>query len=157
MAQRTGKRPSRSASSASGGGPRPVGQRELVVMVAPQARLRASARGMSAATGVEVKSIVSVLEKAHATMRPLFGESEERLRAMRASMSAAGVPEAPDLSSYYRIEAADDRLDALCKKLHALPTVEAAYVKPAAEPPMFALHMAPSLAEPPAGTPDFSA
>ena len=157
MAQRTGKRPSRAATSASGGGPRPVGQRELVVMVAPQARLRASARGRSAAPGVEVKSIVSVLEKAHAAMRPLFGESQERLRAKRASMSAAGVPEAPDLSSYYRIEAADDRLDALCKKLYALPTVEAAYVKPAAEPPMFALHMAPSLAEPPAGTPDFSA
>jgi hypothetical protein len=156
MAQRSGKRAPRSQRGGAGDGARPVGKRELVVMVNAQTGLRASARGIAAAAGVNVRSLSALLASAHATMRPLFGEAEERLQAKRASMAAAGVPEAPDLSIYYRVEVADDQLDALRAKLGALPAVAAAYVKPAAEPPMLTLNMAPSPAEPPAATPDFS-
>jgi len=156
MAQRPQRHSSRPRRDASGGGAQPATQRDLVVMIRPQAGLRANAGGVGAAAGVDVRSLASTLTAARATMRPLFGEGEDRLRARRAAMSAAGVPEAPDLSVYYRVDAADDKLDALCKKLGTLPTVFAAYVKPAALPPVLRLAMAPSPAEPPAGTPDFS-
>jgi hypothetical protein len=126
-------------------------------MMAPGTGLRASARGLTAAAGVGTRPLASALSAAGATMRPLFGEVEERMLARRAAMSAAGVPDAPDLSVYYRVDAADATLDALRDRLGALPTVEAAYVKPAALPPMVHLNLAPSPAEPPAVTPDFSA
>ena len=68
-----------------------------------------------------------------------------------------------DLSVYYRVEAPDDRLDALAERLRAQDVVETAYVKPAAEPAQAVTErtrvlndMVPLPAEPPAHTPDFT-
>ena len=53
---------------------------------------------------------------------------------VRVVTVAEGVTAAPDLSVFYRVPAADDRLEGLAERLRALPQVDAAYVKPGAEP-----------------------
>jgi hypothetical protein len=92
------------------------------------------------------------------TLQPLFGVREERLQAEAASLVAETGAEVPDLSVYYRVEAPDDRLEQLAERLRQLDAVEAAYVKPPAEPAQMRLNdMAPRMEEPPAHTPDFTA
>ncbi len=66
-------------------------------------------------------------------MMPLFGESEETLQ-QEMSMSAPSYDEeVGDLSTFYRVEAPDDKLDDLSEKLMSCDCVDSAYVKPAAE------------------------
>jgi hypothetical protein len=92
------------------------------------------------------------------TLEPLFSVSEERLQARTASLAAETGAEVPDLSVYYHVEAPDERLDDLAGRLHQIDGVEAAYVKPPAEPAEFRLNdMAPQTEEPPVATPDFTA
>src|SRR3546814_12297965 len=82
-----------------------------------------------------------MLKKPGARMTPMFADSEDRLHQERASMAAA-MPsadaqmfgEVPDLSLYYRVDAADDSLDELAAQLVKCTAVNAAYVKPPAYP-----------------------
>lgn len=130
--------------------------RQLVVMADPAARLRAG-RELASEAGADTGSLARLLQFEGAEMAPLFGPSEERLRRDAASFAAARGAEVPDLSVYYRVEAPDDRLDALAERLLAQPTLVAAYVKPPAEPAQRRLNdMAPAAAEAPATTADFT-
>jgi len=100
-------------------------------------------------------------------LRPLFGLSEDRLRVQRESVAAAaGVSneELPDLSVFYRVDAAEERLEELAAQLRSDPLIEAAYVKPAGEPPQLTIlppesinEMVPDVADAPPATPDFVA
>ncbi|MGE3154069.1 MAG: S8 family peptidase [Nitrospiraceae bacterium] len=84
--------------------------------------------------------------------------SEERLQAQAAALAAETGADVPDLSVYYHVEAPDDRLDALAERFQRLEGIEAAYVKPAAEPAEFRFNdMAPQTGEPPTHSPDFTA
>ena len=141
-----------------------AGQPELVVIARAEAELRVQARGLAAAPEVDTASLQSVLASHGAVMQPLFGLSEDRLRAQQAAIaeapSADGAPVAavPDLSVFYSVLAEPDRLQALAEELLADDLVEAAYVKPAGEPPVLydERALAPDLADaPPAVTPDF--
>jgi hypothetical protein len=90
------------------------------------------------------------------TLQPLFGISEERLQAKAASLAAETGAQIPDLSVYYRVEAPDERLDELAERPQVY-AVEAAYVKPPAEPAEMRLNeMMPRNEEPPTHTPDFT-
>jgi len=127
--------PSRSSPptppTATAGG---AGRRELVVMASPSAGLRARADGLASVSGADTSDLAAVLARHDASLDPLFGASEERVQA-----SVAGLPaddDLPDLSAFYRVSAPDDRLDALADELAADALVEAAYVKPPAEPPV---------------------
>src|SRR3546814_19777650 len=91
-----------------------------------------------------------MLKKAGARMTPLFGDSEDRLQQERASMAAA-MPsadaqmfgEVPDLSLYYRVDAADDSIAELAAPMVKCTAVTAASVTPPAYPsPQHAIHEA---------------
>ena len=151
-------------NSSRGGFPR---RRELIVMAKPEAQLRATPQGVRSLAGADVASLSGVLQREGVTLKPLFGgEDEVRSAASKLVPSADNVP---DLSVYYHVEAPDEKLDALAAELRTHSSVEAAYVKPAAEPAVVAepavaavmereglKDMRPSQQQPPAVTPDFT-
>lgn len=113
---------------------------ELIVMAKKDAELRAHQTTVSSLAGADVKDLGSILSKEGITMTPLFGDSEDQLQQEVSSMAAAAdieeetLGEIPDLSVFYRVEAPEDKLEALAAKLCACASVEAAYVKPPAVP-----------------------
>jgi hypothetical protein len=106
-------------------------ERELIVIAEPAAGLRATREGVASATGRNVSSIAETLSASGARMRPLFGPGAERTRSATADTALTGQP---DLSLYYRVDAADEDLDDLAAELRGHDAVRAAYVKPPAEP-----------------------
>ncbi len=154
--------PPRKKPSSTGGGERYPSQtlpteRELIVVARPEAGLRATMAGVASATGADVGSLATVLAAEGVRLRPLFGMTEERLQAQVASLAAETGEALPDLSTYYRVDAPDERLDALAASLRDLDVVEAAYVKPGAEPPFLPVAEAVPLTDEPPATPDFTA
>ncbi|MGH3788009.1 MAG: S8 family serine peptidase [Pseudonocardiaceae bacterium] len=132
------------------------GHPELIVIMSPGADVRATPSGVRAASDAVAGGLTAALDEAGARLRPLFGPTEDRVRA--ASEAVAGSPDAPDLATFYHVEAPDDRLESLAESLGQLDGVEAAYVKPPAEPAAMTLNdMAPDAGEPPAATPSFEA
>jgi Subtilase family/FG-GAP-like repeat len=146
------------------------GQPELVVIAKPEAGLRAMREGVASATGADTTSVADLLAQRGATMRPLFGLSEDRLRTQTAglmapadSMANGSAEQPPDLALYYRVEADPDRLEELAEELRASDLIEAAYIKPPGEPPATTLvteaapinDMAPDPGDAPPATPNF--
>jgi hypothetical protein len=132
--------------------------RELVVVVKRDLGLRATREGITSISGSNVSPMAKLLASEGLNLEPLFGVSEERLQAYAASLAADTGADVPDLSVYYQVKAPDERLDDLAKRLMQLDGIEAAYVKPPAEPAVFRLNdMAPQTDEPPVITPDFTA
>ncbi|MDT8385235.1 MAG: S8 family peptidase [Gammaproteobacteria bacterium] len=113
---------------------------ELIVMAKKGAELRSHQTTVSSLSGADVKDLSAILSKEGITMAPLFGDSEEQLQQEMSSMAAAAtldeamMAELPDLSLYYKVEAPEDKLEALAAKLCGCGAVEAAYVKPPATP-----------------------
>jgi hypothetical protein len=132
-------------------------ERELIVIAKPEIGLRATREGVASVEGADLTSLTDLLSAEGVTLQPLFGMSEERFLAHAASLSATTEAEVPDLSVYYRVEAPDERLEQLAERLGQLETVEAAYVKPAAELAQGLNEMVPSAEEAPPATPDFTA
>lgn len=130
--------------------------RELVVVMRPDLGLRAGAGGLESTTGANVTPLAQALAEEGASLRPLFGGSEEVLEAASAKMLGEGHADVPELAKYYEVVAPDDRLDALAERLRQLDEVEAAYVKPGAEPPVVMEAPTPSVVRPPAASPDFT-
>lgn len=155
-------KPSRTRSDGSTGGPTTAEgiplERELIVVAKRDLGLRATREGVASVTGADVGPLTDLLASEGLALEPLFGVSEERLQAQTASLAAETGADVPDLSVYYRVEAPDNRLDDLAKRLQQMDGIEAAYVKPPAEPAEFRLNeMAPAVEEPPVATPDFTA
>ncbi|GJD22210.1 hypothetical protein RIVM261_071660 [Rivularia sp. IAM M-261] len=111
-------------------------QRELIVVVKPEAGVRATREGVSSIAAANVNPIAELLSSENATMRPLFGLSEERMQARTASLATQSNADVPDLSVYYKIDAPDERLEEIAARLREQEIVEAAYVKPAPELPI---------------------
>jgi hypothetical protein len=133
------------------------GKRELVVLMKKEVGLKATAMGVESTTGGDVNSLSNLLASEKVTMQPLFGVSEAKLKEQATSFAATTGLNLPDLTVYYQVQAPDERLDEIAKKLAKLPEVEAAYVKPPAEPAVLMMNtMQPSLEEPPTTTPDFT-
>lgn len=141
------------AGSKSAAQPRP-GERELIVIASPSAGMRASANAVASVVGADVSGLAGLLAAEGVSLTPLFGASEERvLHSASLVPGAAGA----ELASYYRVHAEDGRLDALARKFAQQPQVEAAYVKPAAEPAVYLRAAAPLAGDAPPVTPDFTA
>lgn len=138
-------------------------KRELIVIVRPQAGLRVTREGVTSIEGVDITPMANLLASEGVTLEPLFGESEERIKHEAASLAPTTDVTVPDLSIYYRVRAPDERLDELAERLRELEIVEAAYVKPPAEPPVAIEKYAemlndllPLAEEAPIITPDFT-
>jgi hypothetical protein len=141
-------------------------ERELIVVAKPEAGLRAMSMGTEVASmsGTTVSSLNSLLKSSGATLTPIFG-SEDRVAMMTATRSteATMADEAPpeslaNLSSFYRVEANEEQLDKLADKLLSLDMVDAAFIKPAPEPPVLFQEAVepPSLQEAPPVSPSFT-
>jgi len=145
------------------GGPAnpPGGQtspRELIVIAQADAGIRATSDAVTSVSGQDVSALASIVASAGVTFRPLFGTTEELAQSQPAGAAQAAPSEVNELSLYYHVDAPDDQLDELARRLAAAPGVAAAYVKPPSEPPVAAVVdvAAPQAASPPAVTPDFS-
>jgi hypothetical protein len=143
----------------------PPGDRELIVIAEPTAGLRATGVSVSSTTGFDTSNLASLLTDAGAAMRPLFGDSEDRVRTSQQTLAAAAA-DLPDLSTFYKVDADDELLDGLAKQLRAKPGIAAAYVKPPAYPaaavglaeaaPPFQ-YAPPNIVDAPPATPDLTA
>ncbi len=129
--------------------------RELIVVANSEISLRASPRGVESLTGHPVAEITDALNAAAAVISPLFATREEKLAAASTAIARASGFDVPKLWNYYRVHAADDRLDALAAVLAASAGVAAAYVKPPVYPPALN-EMVARVPEAPPSTPDFS-
>jgi hypothetical protein len=132
-------------------------KRELIVVAKHDIGLRITREDITSASGANVSSLKDLLAVEGLTLEPLFGIGEEQLQAKTASLAAQTRSNVPDLSVYYRVEAPDERLDYLAKRLQQSELIEAVYVKPPTEPAEFRLKsMQPQVEEPPIITPDFT-
>lgn len=151
---------------------------ELIVIATRDVGLRAHPEGVASASGADVSGLSSFLAEEDLLLEPLFGASEETLQTQTASLApAAEADELPDLSVYYRVAAAPDRLEELAARLAEMDEIEGAYVQPISAPPAVATgteeqtivvsadeveverlnDMEPSGEEAPPVTPDFTA
>ncbi len=74
--------------------------RQLVVIVKPEAELRATREGLASASAANASPIADLLEGEGAVLRPLFGANEEKMRAATEAASAESDQDVPDLSTY---------------------------------------------------------
>ncbi len=135
-------------------------ERELIVVAKADAGLRATPETVASIAGANVTSLNSVLSDYSATLVPVFGNEDRVAQATSPSMLGAAVAaDVPNMTTYYRVVAEDDRLDALADKLLETDVVEAAYVKPPALPPVFFEEaiLPPNPQEAPPVTPNFNA
>ena len=134
-------------------------KRQLVVAVKPSARLRVGL-DPSLAPAMEsgdVQGLVNLLRSENIVMRPLLGRSEERTRAMMPPLRPTNSGVTIDLSTFYVIDAPDERLDGLVERFRQHEFVEYAYTEPQVDLPVMPVDAIPSLIEPPSITPNFSA
>jgi hypothetical protein len=138
-------------------------RRELIVVAKPEAGLRSTTSGVASVAGMNVSQLDGLLASEGVRLKPLFGDSEEQVKARAAAFPAAGGI-MPDLSVYYHVEAPDEKLDYLAEAFRKHGAVDAAYVKPPAEPAAAAPlqlqqlnFMLPREEDAPAVTPDFTA
>jgi subtilisin family serine protease len=129
---------------------------ELIVISRPAAGLRIHSGGdeIASISGADTAPLRRVL-KGGVRLVPLFGD-EERLIAQEAAVASVTGTAGPELARFYHVEAPASRLNALAEELRRQPTIEAAYIKPAAEPPSLTPPAAESADAPPV-TPDFIA
>jgi hypothetical protein len=107
-------------------------------------------------SGADVRDLGRVIGP-NVRLVPLFG-NEDRLIARAATAAADSGRGGPDLSVFYKVEAPASRLQALADQLLKQESVEAAYVKPPAEPPeKINEGTPPDPNDAPPVTPDFTA
>lgn len=129
-----------------------------MVVAKKEAGLRVEGKQVTSLADTDVSGLNSLLQSAGAMITPLFGMREDDLIKRMNSPDVLPGEQAPDLSVYYlvlplgeggssRVQSAlnrfDESLDSLAEKLRGLDMVEAAYVKPPAEPAYFAPRLLP--------------
>jgi hypothetical protein len=138
----------------------PRGEPELVVITRSDAHVRVERNHLASATGAPVSDIDDLLQTRGARIQPLFGDDVGEAEEMLPRS------ESPDdgFGSFFRVLAPEDELEELAAELREMETVDAAYVKPPAEPaqvtlddPRGLIELEPSLSEAPSSTPSFQA
>jgi hypothetical protein len=116
---------------------------ELVVVLKPGSPVHRTltegpATAAAAAASQSVLDIQSILAKSGAAMHPMFAAPEGN-PSIQSEMTATRGSGGDDLSRYFHIAAPESQLDGLANELRTHPSVDAAYVKPPAEPPVMAI------------------
>lgn len=129
---------------------------ELIVMLRADMSLTFKQDRLETLDGADISDIASILSDAGASLRPLFGTNVERLDFDRESLMAQGLS-VPKLSRYYVVDVVPERMEELAGRLRASPNVEAAYIKPPAEPALYRdARATPRIEDAPPTSPDFS-
>ncbi len=155
--RKTGAPPTRQSAPAAVPSATTLPPPELVVMMRPDADLRASAgRFESARKGVSVSGLHDTLVRNDARMTPVFAATEEDLLARMAKRRGRARAITAEQARFYRVTAPAERLPELREALARKRLVAAAYLKPPVELPAINAMVARAAAAPPA-TPDFTA
>jgi peptidoglycan hydrolase-like protein with peptidoglycan-binding domain len=160
-------------SKSSNGKPRGgknVSGRELVLKVRAEIEFRFSPAAGATARAADVSPIAGILNKFEANIQPLFGLTEDRMRArvFGGEFAPPQTKEQPDdqqMDTFYSVDALDKKLDDLAEAMLKLgDLVEAAYVKPESSEPVALSEddepineMVPIPGDAPTTTPDFTA
>ena len=88
----------------------PSSPREMIVKARPGIGFRATREAGPSAEAADAAPLSQLLEAEGATMAPLFGLSEARMRDRTASLAAAGA-EVLDMDVFYHVDAPEERLD----------------------------------------------
>ena len=131
---------------------------ELIVLVQSGAGLRSSGDAVTSASGKKVSGINSLLRNYEASFVPIFGP-ENRVSGMSAFTTAAFENAGINAAGFYKVDTGGNLNEAAAALLNE-GIVEAAFVKPAAEPPVIIEEDMPSpkLSEDaPPTTPNFTA
>src|SRR5688572_9451824 len=123
----------------------PTALRELIVVAKSDVALRARGPSTASLAGANVTALNSALAAGHATLTPLFGSEDRVARASSAPQFAVPADPVPaqatallsQMPSFYKVEAPATALDELAHTLLSTGMVEAAYIRPGAEPPVF--------------------
>ena len=75
--------------------------------------MRVSAGRFVALSGQPTDSLAKLLADNGASMHPLFGPTEERIAAFAMTPQAMITGEPSDLTAFYKVDAAPERLEAL--------------------------------------------
>src|SRR5262245_6308123 len=150
-----GRRPRRPSTDGDSSAPPLPSEPELIVITRPETAMRASAGRFEALSGQPTDTLASLIAKHQATMRPLFGPTEERVLASSAALVDQTAAEPLEMATFYKVDAPPERLQALQSDFLNHELVAAAYVKPPAQPALLN-DMAPASEEAPPATPDFS-
>ena len=127
---------------------------ELIVVAREEAALRVTRDGVGSSEA-DTAPIDDVLSGAEATIRPLFGTNEDRIKEELETLEPTALVEVPDLWVFYQVEAPEERLEDMAGSLLESDVIVAAYVKPPSEPPQVINDMIAAPAEPPIASPDF--
>lgn len=130
-----------------------VAPRELIVVTRPDAELRVVNKVARSLGGYPVEGLNNTLAHPEWSLKPLFGISEERLKLQRRSIPAPPA-KSLDPANFYRLYAPDQDLEMLAQRMLQEPAVEAVYIKPIAEVPIFRDIIA-DVTQPPVPTGDF--
>jgi hypothetical protein len=104
------------------------GQRELVVLSKTSDAVRPRG-GIAAPAASSLDSLTPLLSQYAARMTSVF-------KASPRAPARGAVSATVDLSRFYSVEVAEDRKDELAEQLRRNPLIEAAFIKPAPEPPV---------------------
>ncbi len=107
---------------------------ELIVVVRPDAHLRSAGTTVASASGSNVSGLNSLLKNYKASFAPLFG-SEARSSNLNVAAAAAFENAGINAATFYKVDTTDN-LNKVAEALLNEGMVEAAFVKPPAEPPV---------------------
>ena len=106
---------------------------ELIVVTRADAGIQATPAGVASMAGAPVTDLQNVLSSAGAQLEPLF-EVEVPATLSKEPTPAPGAQELQDMARFFHVVAPESQLEAIAERLRNVPVVEAAYVKPPAEP-----------------------
>lgn len=134
---------------------------ELIVVAKPKAALRAApGAAIRGAPAAKVDGLNKLLKAAKLSLEPLFGDSEERVRASMGAATLGAAPDSADPGAFYAVRGDIKNAKKIITDLLNEPSIDGAYLKPGGEPPIF--HGAdeeapePEAEGAPAPTPDFT-
>lgn len=141
----------------------PYSASELIVIARSNAVLRSAGSSARSVAGVNVSSLDTLLKGSKVSLKPLFDRTEDRSQStMGATLQRSiGADALPDVSTFYIVEGVPENPRRLIDDLLNEAAIEAAYLKPASEPPQWRDTVPGAPVEAPsnlalASTPDFS-
>ena len=125
---------------------------ELVLVLKPGSPVYEALINVSptAASSATVADLQSILAKSGAAIHPMFA-APEGSPEIQSSITSTRGRGSDDLSTYFHVAAPESQLDSLANELRSHPSIDAAYVKPPAEPPIVVVSRARTLPIAPTG------
>jgi len=131
---------------------------QITIRFKAEAGMRVVGTELASASGADVSGVQTILkELPEVGVRRLLEQTETTLQDRARAVAAATGAVVPDLSLYYATQVPLDQADKLVENLNNESLVDAAYVKPPAEPAgILDEEVLPATDEAPPASPDFS-